>query len=191
MDTKLDGLDAQPNLSARQKEFCANLAAVIRKPEFDLLDTAGISLAIGGDRVQLVLPHRTESELTIFVVLSKGSLATLRVWDFEFANVFESLFSQQDSPDMWVLKITNLLLGKVFLEKWMRGRSIVRSRSSHYSSELGKWVIGSTTQTRKRWFITSTRSVPAEEGPPDGTIHQEKHVCFCSAHGIPKFSGTV
>jgi len=164
---------------------------LIRKPEFDLLDTGRISLAIGRDRLHLVLPHLTHPAVAIFVTLSKSSLNSLRVWDFEFVNMFESVFAPQGSPDIWVLKITNLFRGKFFLEKWTQRRATVCSRTSHYSSELGRWAIGSTTETRKRWFITSIRSVPAGEPPPKGSIREEKHESFCSTHDIPKFNGTL
>jgi hypothetical protein len=193
MNTKMETVGAQLDLSPRQKEFCAILSGLMAKPEFDLLDQSGVWLTMKGGRLQVTLPHRIDPSLTIVAVLSRGSLESLRVWDFEFVNHFQTMFGgQQDSPDVWALRITDLLLGRVSLEKWTKDGSVLQSRINRYSSELGKWIVGDTVTQRKGFLgIQITQSTPVGKDSPPGSLREEKHVFFSSAHGIPKFSATV
>lgn len=176
------------NLSPKQKAFCTSLFDVIARPEFDLLDQDRVSVVSRGDKLFIVLPHRVDPSMTITTRVGLDIIESLVVWNFEFINLFQVVGGGLGGPDNWVIKLAELLSGRMCLEKWIKGNAVVQLRSNYFSKDLGKWAIGNAIQSQPTRFlgikITVNRTGRAL---PKGSVREEKHVSFCSNHGIPRF----
>jgi len=192
MHTKLDTLCGRFGLTPRQKEFCANLSNEIGKPDLDLLDESRLSATMKADKLCLALPHRHDPCLTILTVISPMSLSSLQVWGLEFADCFDAMIRHatlgKQNPDAWALRVVEFLRGKMHLEKWTKAGTVYQTRTSRYSSEVGKWTIGHAARHRQKRFFGFSFALQTAGGKslPPGCVHEEKHVVFSTNHGIPK-----